>query len=191
MISDSTFSGNRAQENGGAISSFSNPAEIVNSTFSGNRANGFGGAIWNSGDVAVNSVTIARNVSDADDDTSGSGGGIYNSGGSGVEIVNSILALNDQLGGDADDCAGTFNSSGGNLRTDGVDCGGFTSPGDAIRANPKLATLARNGGPTRTIALRRGSPAIGRAVEILAPDRDQRGRDRDNNPDSGAYERGA
>lgn len=192
MISDSTFSANRAQENGGAISSYSTNAEIVNSTFSGNRAVGDGGAIWNGGNIVINAVTVARNVSDSDDDGNGAGGGIYNSGGSEVEIANSVLALNVQLGGDAEDCFGIFSSSGGNLRSNGDFCSnGFDESGDAVRANPKIGQLRSNGGPTQTIELKQGSPAIGRAIEALAPARDQRGRRRDDNPDAGAFERGA
>lgn len=189
-ISGSTFSGNRAVDDGGAISNQSGNAAIWNSTFSGNRARANGGAIWNGGNLALNGVTVARNVSNSDSDLSGgAGGGLFNSPAALVEIGNTILALNDQRSGDADDCSGTFASAGGNLRTDGTDCAGFADTGDAIRANPKLGPLTRNGGPTQTIALRRGSPAIGRAIESFATFSDQRGVRRDPNPDSGAYER--
>ena len=191
-ISGSTFNDNRAQENGGAINSSADILEISNSTFDGNRAQANGGAIWNGGNAIIDNITVTRNVSNSDNDLSGgAGGGIGNAPSGLIEIANSILALNDQRGGDADDCAGTFGSAGGNLRTDGTDCGGFVESGDAIRANPKLAELASNGGPTKTVALKAGSPAIGRAIESFATARDQRGRLRDGNPDSGAYERGA
>jgi predicted outer membrane repeat protein len=191
-ITGSTFNGNRAQENGGAINSYADILEIANSTFDGNRARANGGAIWNDGNAIIDNITVTRNVSNSDNDLSGgAGGGIDNAPGGLIQIANSILALNDQRGGDADDCAGVFGSAGGNLRTDGTDCGGFVESGDAIRANPKLARLANNGGPTKTVALKPGSPAIGRAVGSFVPARDQRGRLRDGNPDSGAYERGA
>ena len=191
-ISNSTFNNNRAQENGGAIDSNADLLEITNSTFDGNQARANGGAIWNVGNAIIDNITVTRNVSNSDNDLSGgAGGGIGNAPGGLIQIANSILALNDQRGGDADDCAGTFLSAGGNLRTDGTDCGGFVESGDAIRANPKVARLASNGGPTKTVALKAGSPAIGRAVGSAVPARDQRGRLRDGNPDSGAYERGA
>jgi hypothetical protein len=79
------------------------------------------------------------------------------------------------------------------LSTDGPVgiCEGFYGPTDRIRANPKIGKLARNGGPTKTIALKQGSPAIGLAHKPSAPNRDQRGRKRDGNPDAGAFERGA
>ncbi|HSI81276.1 MAG TPA: choice-of-anchor Q domain-containing protein [Solirubrobacterales bacterium] len=189
-VASSTFSANRStDDNGGAIHSFGE-LTVVNSTFSGNRATGFGGAIFNgTGATALlNATTIARNVSDSDGNGIGSGGGAFNAPAGEFRIRNSILALNDQRLGDADDCAGVFTSAGGNLRTDGTDCGGFDSQRDTVRANPRLRGLARNGGPTATIALKRKSPAIGRAIRASAPRRDQRGRQRDRRPDSGAYE---
>lgn len=188
-VTDSTFAHNRVTDSsGGAIHSFGE-LQVTNSTFWRNRATGAGGAIYNGGDASLFSSTVARNVADSDGDGSGPGGGIYNSAFSIFDVANSVIALNDQVGGDADDCGGIFDSFGGNLRTDGTDCAGFTEPGDAIRPNPKLGRLARNGGPTQTIALKRGSPAIGRAVGALSPEKDQRGRNRDSDPDSGAYER--
>ena len=58
-----------------------------------------------------------------------------------------------------------------------------------VRRNPKLGKLARNGGPTKTVALKKGSPAIGEAKRSTAPGKDQRGRKRDRRPDVGAFER--
>jgi hypothetical protein len=57
-----------------------------------------------------------------------------------------------------------------------------------LRANPKIGVLKSHGGPTQTIALLKGSPAIGRAGQT-APSRDQRGHRRDRHPDIGAFER--
>ena len=62
-------------------------------------------------------------------------------------------------------------------------------PGDIVRKNPRLGKLARNGGPTKTVALKKGSPAIGEAKRSTAPGKDQRGRKRDRRPDVGAFER--
>jgi hypothetical protein len=167
---------------------------VTNSTFWKNRATGDGGAIVNGvgGNATLNSVTIARNVSNSDADLSGgAGGGVQNAPGAAFEVANSIIVRNDQRGGDADDCAGLFTSLGGNLRTDGTDCGGFTGPRDTVRTNPRVGKLRVNGGPTKTVALKRGSAAIGRARKPSAPNRDQRGRKRGRDPDSGAFERGA
>lgn len=70
--------------------------------------------------------------------------------------------------------------------------GEFTDP-----LNVRLGPLANNGGPTRTHALRAGSPAIDRGSNAGAPATDQRGRARikDGNGDGravtdiGAFER--
>ena len=186
-IAGSTFTGNRAvEQDGGAIRSFGTLG-VVNSTFWKNRAGNSGGAIYNGATASLNAVTVARNVSNADQMVGGAGGGL-NSGGGPFNVANSLIARNDQRDGDANDCAGLFASGGGNLRTNGVDCAGFDQPGDAIRANSKIGRLARNGGPTMTVALKKGSPAIGRG-RPSSPARDQRGRRRGSNPDSGAYER--
>jgi hypothetical protein len=117
----------------------------------------------------------------------GAGGGLFRSAGA-FTVRNSLIVLNDQVDGDADDCAGTFNSLGHKPLTEVVDCT-FGGPGDLIRANPKVGALKANGGPTQTIALKRGSPAIGKAHKPSSTTRDQRGRKRDANSDIGAYER--
>lgn len=87
--------------------------------------------------------------------------------------------------GSADDCKGTFSAAGVNLLTDVTGCSGFGS--DIVTSTPKLGPLAANGGPTKTIALRAGSPAIGKAGSG-SPPRDQRGVKRVD-PDIGAFER--
>jgi len=91
--------------------------------------------------------------------------------------------------GVADDCNGTFDSGGHNIRGSTADCAGFDGPGDLVRGSPRIGKLRRNGGPTATIALRRRSPAIGKAGKQSSPGRDQRGRKRDKKPDVGAFER--
>jgi len=73
-VMNCTFSGNQAQNSGGAISfnSFSS-LTITNSTFSGNYSFGHGGAIYGSGgSLIVNSSTFSGNMSYVQ------GGAIYN-----------------------------------------------------------------------------------------------------------------
>ena len=48
-------------------------------------------------------------------------------------------------------------------------------PTDTLHADPLLLALADNGGPTRTHALARGSPAIDAGNNLLALANDQRG----------------
>ena len=57
-----------------------------------------------------------------------------------------------------------------------------------IAASAHPGQLASNGGPTKTVALKKGSPAIGKAGSS-PPKCDQRGVKRDAKPDIGAYER--
>lgn len=190
-IVSSTISGNRTTSDGGGIENLG-PLTIRNSTIAGNRADGSGGGITNSGsdaDLTLNNVTVAYNIADADESLAGSGGGLYSDATGQFAVGNSIIARNDQLTGDADDCAGLFDSAGGNLRTTTADCGGFDGAGDIVRGNPRLGQLRRNGGPTKTISLKGASPAIGLARKASAEARDQRGRKRDADPDSGAFER--
>jgi CSLREA domain-containing protein len=198
-IDSSTISGNRALGvgNGGGLSLVGVALTARNSTIAGNRAVANGGGIYaaDAADVRLNAVTVARNIAGADDPgpPPSTGGGIFMID-SIFEVRNSLLALNEvgQGGLAANDCEGeTFTSLGNNLLSTKVECDGFTQPTDLERANPKIGNLAKNGGPTKTVALKRGSAAIGNAHKPSAPNRDQRGRKRDNQPDIGAFERGA
>jgi Right handed beta helix region len=185
----STVSGNTAEGVGGGLDSSDSgdTLTIVNSTITGNHATGDGGGVWSLADTAVNAITVARNTSSED------GGGLYYpSGGPGFEVENSLLALN-QATGAGDDCfaeaADEFDSQGFNLLTDDADCDGFDATGDFVNSNPRLGQLKNNGGPTQTIALKKGSPAINKANKATAPKKDQRGKKRGKKPDIGAYER--
>ena len=61
------------------------------------------------------------------------------------------------------------------------------TPG-AVFADALLATLADNGGPTRTMALQTGSPAIDAGTLTGAAATDQRGLPRVGAVDIGAFE---
>jgi hypothetical protein len=67
---------------------------------------------------------------------------------------------------------------------------GFGSTGDLLGVNLLLGPLADNGGPTFTMALLPGSPAIDAGTSVGAPSTDQRGvpRPQGSNVDIGAYE---
>ena len=87
-------------------------------------------------------------------------------------------------GGAGGNCAGRIGSGDGNVASDGT-CG-LALAGDRI-ADPRLAPLADNGGPTETRALLDDSPAIGAAADC--GDADQRGTVRPQTGcDSGAFE---
>jgi hypothetical protein len=201
VISGSTISGNQAVgggSNGGGLHVDGPTVRITNSTISGNRTTLNGGGInaQDGADVTLNAVTVVRNV--ADDDglipVGLGGGGLYRLSSAGFDVRNSLIALN-LSNVTPNDCEGDtpFDSLGNNLlstKSTGL-CEGFDGPNDKVRSNPKIGTLKRNGGPTKTVALKRGSAAIGNAHKPSVPNRDQRGRKRDNDPDTGAFERGA
>jgi hypothetical protein len=86
--------------------------------------------------------------------TSGGGGGALSNSGGSFLVQNSIVA-NLGYGGN---CAGTVTSKGYNLSSDSS-CQ-FTGPGDLNGQNPMLGVLRSNGGPTQTMALPQGSPAL-------------------------------
>jgi hypothetical protein len=105
-----------------------------------------------------------------------------------ARIANSIVALNTEVGGVAADCGGIgFLGTGINLVTT-TNQGKCSEADPLVVADPRLGPLRDNGGPTPTIALLAGSPAIGAAGPGKAPARDQRGVKR-TDPDLGAYER--
>jgi hypothetical protein len=147
--------------------------------------------------VALNAVTVARNLGNDDGLLSEAGGGLF--AGDFLDffrVRNSLIALNHVGGlmGDPpvdNDCSNSdpFESQGHNLLSTDFLCDGFDAQGDIVRAKPRIGRLAKNGGPTQTIALKRRSPAIGKASKQTSPGRDQRGRKRDSKPDIGAFER--
>lgn len=180
-ITNSTFSGNTALDGGGLGNTGGASASITNSTFTGNTATEVGGGIFNQGaTTAIASSTISGNVGPG-----GSGGGMYNESGT-ARFGGSIVA-----GNSGGNCAGASVTSTGNNLESGSDCG-FTSGGDLQNSNPQLGALASNGGPTQTLALRAGSPAIDHIPATSCPATDQRGvRRLDNGEascDVGAYE---
>jgi len=191
-ITNSTISSNRAVagNGGGIMGSFGSTKQctlvIVNSTIVGNTAGlGGGGGIY--GFARISSSTIFSN-------TAASGGGISNFG---AEIQNSILAYND--GGNC--ASSSLISFGYNLSTD-ASCP-LSSAGDQENAGISLGPLQNNGGPTATVAIIPGSPAIDAGNPAGCTDDpeggnvlkvDQRGDHRPGDPklttgcDIGAYE---
>ncbi len=182
-LTDSTVSGNTVTAPdqydavGGGIFTDSGRINITNSTISGNSA-GEGGGIFTYGIANFLESTISGNSA-----LTGEGGGILNSSGT-VKVTDSILAT---IGGPASgsECVGPL-SDGGNNVTDDTSCGFASSEVNA--KSERLKSLAYNGGPTQTMALTSGNPAI-RSVPSGCSATDQRGAIRpSSNCDAGAYQ---
>ncbi len=167
--------------------------QIYRSTFSANRAEGAGGAISFGGPVFpsdyteafIRHSTFTLNESDTDGDSStGSGGALYSSTGSPVMLLNNVIARNeDQFGDVAPNLIGSFASQGHNFisNNSGIETvfpfGIPNSNNDFASSpflDPGLADLADNGGPTPTHALLEGALPIDQGLCTLQI-RDQRG----------------
>lgn len=167
-IIDSTIRGNQALDGAGVHVS-GGSLEVINSTITGNHAAGNGGGINVNGlsPVTVVSSTIAGNTADDDNTGGGDGGGTYNmtTAPTGFRVANTLFAGNtvgtSQLNPNTQ-CAGpAYVSLGYNLRTaSDPACSGFAGAGDIVNPNPIVGPLSANGGPTETIPLLPGSPAI-------------------------------
>ncbi|MDX6581430.1 MAG: hypothetical protein QOI10_614 [Solirubrobacterales bacterium] len=185
-LRQSTVGRNFSDGDGGGIAlEGTSSLEATNSTVAENLALGSGGGVFIAagGRARLNAVTIAANEADG-----GPGGGISLAPGATAIVDNSLIARN-RSAAESPDCFGPgLASGGGNLIGIAAGCGELGSGGDLVRRDPRIGRLQPNGGPTSTVALRRGSPAIG-AARVDAPRRDQRSRTR-RDPDAGAYELG-
>jgi hypothetical protein len=180
-INSSTVSGNSATLGYGGGISNNGTLTINSSTVSGNSEyqpdESHGGGIDNGGTLTINSSTITGNSVSGGGDRAG--GGIYNSFGT-FTLFDTIVAGNTAATGpDLDDTTSGFSSLGHNLIGDGADATGYL-PSDLVGTaqnpiDPRLGPLQDNGGPTFTMALLPGSPAINAGDPTGAPMWDQRG----------------
>ena len=185
-IKGSTFSSNSASFFGGAIFNNAGTVSLTNSTFSGNSAQE-GGAIDNYGTLTLINSTVADNTSQGD------GGGISNDVSGTLTIGNTIVADNAANVAGPDLSGALTTDLGNNLVSDTSGSSGLTQPTDLLNVEPDLAPPKNNGGPTQTISLMTGSPAIDAGNNALIPPgivTDQRGfaRIANGTVDIGAFE---
>jgi CSLREA domain-containing protein len=144
-----TGSGAGAIGNGGTLT-------VTNTTFSANGSPTAGGAIRNVGSnpAIITNCTFSDNRAD-----SSPGGAISGS----ANIKSSIFASNTSGVPNSGSCYGSITDAGYNIADDSS-CGfsktGSANNGDNVDPMLSSAGLANNGGPTETIALSTGSPAI-------------------------------
>ncbi len=165
-------------------------------TITGNIADAFGGGVYNNigSTAAISNTTITGN-------TASTGSGIYNNLLSNLTVENSTISGNSAVGVYNDDTALIRNSilwgNGGSeiyngdtiTVTNSIVQGGYAGAGN-LNVDPLLGPLADNGGPTQTMALLSGSPAINAGTNSGCPATDQRGISRPQGVqcDIGAYE---
>jgi hypothetical protein len=182
-----TFSNNFSSY-GGGLAGFGGAVTVTNSTFTGNSADSggsnLGGAILAFGLTLLDS-TLSGN-------SAGSGGGLF-APSSSTLVRNTIIAGNTASFGP--DVAFTFTSQGHNLIGDGRDGSGYVSTDlvgtTANPIDPKLGPLQDNGGPTPTMALLPGSPAVDAGDSSELGVADQRGVVRSGGVNIGAYQASA
>lgn len=177
-VDSSTVSGNNSTGDAGGIEN-RGTLTAQNCTLTGNSAGPVGGAISNSGTMTLDNSTLSGN---SVWDIGGLGAGIYTRGTS--TLNNTIVAAN--FAGRPDDINGNLaNSSSHNLIGVDTNLSGISNGINGNRIgtaaapiNPMLGALQDNGGPTQTVALLLGSPAINAGDNRLIPagvTTDQRG----------------
>jgi predicted outer membrane repeat protein len=217
-LNDCTIDSNTAGQRGGAVFSPPNASiTLFKSTISRNQAGRSGGGIENNGAISLTNCTVSHNRADPMGQNPGEGGGISNyglailsqctissnSGGNGgglitgtdfgitTNMINTIVAGN-SAAVQGTDILGPVNSQGHNLIGIADDSSGWVSTdltgtgGSPLDA--KLGPLTNNGGPTQTMALLSGSPAINAGVSVQGISSDQRGQPMSSPPDIGAFQ---
>ncbi len=208
-LTSCTLSGNSAKDGSGGGIENDGTLTVANCTLAGNSASGVGGGIANDGTLTITNSTLAGNsavdgggidndhmltVTDstlAGNSASNAGGGIYKYEGT-LTVANTIIATNTAPYGP--DILGSVASKGYNLIGNSSGVSGFVAA-DLLNLDPLLGSLQDNGGPTETMALLSGSPAIATgSVAGIPPGTttDQRGSARvvNGTVDIGAFESG-
>ena len=147
--------------------------DVVNTTITGNTATDGGGIASANGIVNLSFSTVDGNsIIPGPLGTAGpaSAANLENTDSGSFTLDDTILANGILVGGagafpagTTTDCSpATVTSNGNNLfDTSGADCGAVGS--DLINTDPMLGTLSNNGGPTQTLPVQTGSPAINAA----------------------------
>jgi predicted outer membrane repeat protein len=190
-----TFSGNRAMTEGGGIANFGTTSVTNSSLFNnsivgtGPSGDDGGGGVQNTGTITITQTTLyantslfGANVHDFNDS--------HQSGPPVTTLRMSIVAN----GVNGQNCSGSAGMTDGGYNLDtGSSCGFASANGSVSNTNPQVGPLQSNGGPTQTMALTLGSPAVDAIPGTLAGcsgSVDQRGitRPQGKGCDIGAFE---
>jgi hypothetical protein len=170
----------------------------------GNGGGAFGGGFYNIsiGTLQATNATIALNIASGSiggaggsgshsgnpgTGQSGQGGGVGNAGGT-VQALNTVFGRNTATS--APDFFGALGSLGHNLIGNSQGGSGF-DPSDLLDTDPLLGPLQDNGGPTQSMALLPGSPALNAGDPSQLGTSDQRGVVRSGGVNIGAYQASA
>ena len=193
-VSDSTFVGNLTSGSGGGAS-ISTATSFTNCTFDGNTAP-IGSAINVYADARLMNCTITKGTTISHPSYTAEQASaicVWHIMSKGTQIANTILWSDEGI--EIYNFAEPFKNElpGVTVSYSVVqngEVGTGTVSNDIVTGDPKLASLADNGGYTRTCALQTGSSAIDAGTSTGAPSTDQRGisRPQGSGIDIGAYE---
>lgn len=171
-----TFQGGGMWSGNNAFVTLSNVTVAENGAYNGNAQGG--GIFRGNGPFTLTNVTITGNYAGLQ------GGGIEANtpaGNPNMTLTNSIVTYNTSGTGLRANCSVELNDGGNNLQWPGDARPGSNSDNycveklNIIVAEPKLALFSDAGGPTATLGLLEGSPALDTANCATAPAKDQRG----------------
>ena len=183
-LTECTVLGNSAVNGGGGIFN-AGTVTVTASTISGNTSR-FGAGVFSMGTVTATNSTISGNSA------INNGGGVYSA--SGLTMYDSTVSANSA--GDGGGIYALFPVTltgtivAGNVASSDSDINSVPNLGDhdLIGGDPGLAPLGDYGGPTPTMAVLSGSPALGGGVAVSGISTDGRGFTRGSSIDIGAFQ---
>jgi hypothetical protein len=192
LLNGSTVSGNTSNRDGGGITlqsiTHNISATVENCTIANNTASLYsGGGLLNIGYGSGTNASLMILDSTIADNSAPFAGGVSSWAAAGTvttQYGNTIFAANSNS--NVPYQSGTLISLGHNLSSDAT--GNLIAVGDRPSTAVLLGPLGNNGGPTQTMALLSGSPAIGAGTLSAGLPTDQRGLPRTNTADIGAYQ---
>jgi hypothetical protein len=157
-LTNCTLSGNSAGESGGGLENGSAPSPVFARSPTTSAHSSSGALNDEQSTTSLTNCTVSGNTA-------------YDIG-AGVVNYGTLLLTNTIVSG----------NNGGDVS------GSYTGSNNLIGVNPLLSPVGDYGGPTATMALLPGSPAIGGGTSIGAPTFDQRGQPRSGHVDIGAFQ---